>query len=87
MRVLHLQSPLLFPPVAPPLDAAAAPPKIPGKQVVPVNINKETEKQVKSLCAKVKELEEKVLYLSKENDEVRKRKEELQLDLIREKQI
>ena len=49
--------------------------------------NKEIDKQVKSLSAKVKELEEKSLYLSRENNDLRKQKTELELEVRREKQI
>ena len=50
-------------------------------------MNKEVDKQVKSLSAKVKELEERAVYLTRENNELRKQKNDLELEIRREKQI
>ena len=56
-------------------------------KVLPPNVNKAHDKQVKSLMGNVKELEERVVYLTNENSNLRKKCDELQLDLHREKQI
>ena len=48
---------------------------------------KAQDKQIKNLMSNVKELEERVVYLTNESSELRKEKAELQLDLRREKQI